>query len=428
VRRRRLIVLVAGMALAVSGLGVGGFLLWRRLGREDAGPVRRPPIPPPALASGVPRRAEILGDVEHGARMFAASCASCHGLEGRGDGPAMGLVRNPPRDFTDPTEMNARTDESLHRTIREGGHRVGRAWIMPAFGEEKDFLDAWDLVAYLRTLHVSVEDLLPDARVWEAHEVVLTLERAARIAADLGRPFPADRHRVVFFEARARTDGAAIAYVAFDRIGEAVVVAVAEDPSGRPLARRYFGSGAPPEAVEEAQVLLWQRLEHARAQEPEDVARAEARLARFRAQPNSFPPIERNYLASCADCHGALGSPLGNHLRRGEGAVPARNLADGSHMNRLTDEEIARTTREGGDAAGVSGQMPSHRFPDEELSALVAYLRTLAVPPPAGRCVCGVAGKPCEHASGEGGRCTCVEVAGAGERTCPALPQRGNGG
>ena len=424
---RRRLAHIGGIALGVGLLGAGGLLLWRAPGREPAVSARRPPIPPPALATLSPRRAEVLGDVEHGARLFAVSCASCHGLEGRGDGPAMGLGRNRPRDFTDPSEMNGRTDELLHRAIREGGSGVGRSWLMPAFGEEKDFLDAFDLVAYLRTLHVSVDDVVAGARSWTAHEVVLSLERAGTIAADLGQAFPPEKHRVVLFETRARADGPAIGYVAFDRLAD-VVLAVAEDPSGEPLGRRYFGRGAPPEALEETQLLLWQRLEHARAQERDDIARAEARLGRFRADPTAFPPVERTYLVSCADCHGALGTPLGSHVRRGEGAVPARSLADGAYMNRLTDEEIARTIREGGDAVGVSGQMPAHRFPDEDLSALVGHLRTLAVPPPAGRCMCGVAGKPCGHAAGSGGRCACTSVAGAGQPTCPALPQRGNGG
>jgi len=39
-------------------------------------------------------------DVERGARIFAESCAVCHGADGRGDGPMVEVLMIPPPDLT----------------------------------------------------------------------------------------------------------------------------------------------------------------------------------------------------------------------------------------------------------------------------------------------------------------------------------------
>jgi mono/diheme cytochrome c family protein len=38
--------------------------------------------------------------VEYGAELFATYCASCHGIDARGDGPAAPALRPPPTDLT----------------------------------------------------------------------------------------------------------------------------------------------------------------------------------------------------------------------------------------------------------------------------------------------------------------------------------------
>jgi mono/diheme cytochrome c family protein len=55
-----------------------------------------------------------------GAKIYAQFCTPCHGPNGKGDGPA-GQALNPhPRDHTDGTYMNARTDDQLLGVIRDG--------------------------------------------------------------------------------------------------------------------------------------------------------------------------------------------------------------------------------------------------------------------------------------------------------------------
>ncbi len=67
------------------------------------------------------------GDPLQAAQMlFQAQCASCHGAEGRGDGPMAAMFR--PADLSDPALQSQRTDEDLARVIVQGRGR------MPAFG------------------------------------------------------------------------------------------------------------------------------------------------------------------------------------------------------------------------------------------------------------------------------------------------------
>ena len=60
--------------------------------------------------------------------LFAAQCASCHGTEGRGDGPMAAMFR--PADLSDPAFQASHTDEVLARSITRGQGR------MPAFGAQ----------------------------------------------------------------------------------------------------------------------------------------------------------------------------------------------------------------------------------------------------------------------------------------------------
>jgi mono/diheme cytochrome c family protein len=60
-----------------------------------------------------------------GRALFAAQCSSCHGTEGRGDGPMAAMFR--PADLSDPTLQSARSDEDLANAITHGKGR------MPAF-------------------------------------------------------------------------------------------------------------------------------------------------------------------------------------------------------------------------------------------------------------------------------------------------------
>ncbi len=62
-----------------------------------------------------------------GAKVYKDRCALCHGPEGKGDGPAAAGLNPKPRNHTDGTYMNSRTDDQLLQVIR-GGKGAMPAW------------------------------------------------------------------------------------------------------------------------------------------------------------------------------------------------------------------------------------------------------------------------------------------------------------
>jgi mono/diheme cytochrome c family protein len=84
------------------------------------------------------------------------------------------------------------------------------------------------------------------------------------------------------------------------------------------------------------------------------------------------------YKATCAPCHGDLG--------KGDGPAskifkpPPQDHTDAKYMDTITDEDMAKTIQMGGALKGKPA-MPSHpAIRGEEMTALVAYVRTLSHP------------------------------------------------
>ncbi|MGE0681997.1 MAG: cytochrome c [Candidatus Binatia bacterium] len=83
----------------------------------------------------------------------------------------------------------------------------------------------------------------------------------------------------------------------------------------------------------------------------------------------------------CATCHGTTG--------KGDGPAAAvlptkpRNHTDGQYMNILTDDYVFKIIKEGGAAVGKAQFMPAWgaQIKDSEIWNVVAYIRSLAVPP-----------------------------------------------
>jgi len=83
----------------------------------------------------------------------------------------------------------------------------------------------------------------------------------------------------------------------------------------------------------------------------------------------------------CAACHGVTGEGNGPVAR----VMPRRprNHTDGKYMNQLKDDYLFTIIKEGGSAVGKAPFMPAWgaQIKDSEIWDVVAYLRTLAVPP-----------------------------------------------
>lgn len=86
------------------------------------------------------------------AARYRDRCASCHGVDGGGDGFNARYLRVPPARHGDSAAMAARTDARLYNGIHGGGRVLGRSPHMPAFGRSLPRDAIWGLVGRIREL------------------------------------------------------------------------------------------------------------------------------------------------------------------------------------------------------------------------------------------------------------------------------------
>jgi mono/diheme cytochrome c family protein len=146
-RDRTLHWLIVGLLLAAAPLSSC------RRARQDEWDVP----PPTSVRSAVaaPLVAERAGpEVDAVARgLFAKSCATCHGLDGSGQGPS--VLDRPARNFKDGGFSFGNTADALFNTISSGIPGTP----MPAFAEALAESDRRRLAAYVRTLGPAVDEV-----------------------------------------------------------------------------------------------------------------------------------------------------------------------------------------------------------------------------------------------------------------------------
>jgi cytochrome c oxidase cbb3-type subunit III len=125
-----------GPHVSLSRCAVGGFLTFTGM-----------------VMWGTPVLAGAAGDALVGRKLYMTHCYTCHGVTGRGDGPAAARLQPKPRNLTDDAYISSKTDQDLYNVISGGSAAIHRSSGMPdwktIFYPER----IWDLVAYLRTLH-----------------------------------------------------------------------------------------------------------------------------------------------------------------------------------------------------------------------------------------------------------------------------------
>ena len=85
-----------------------------------------------------------------GEEVYAATCANCHGVEGRGAPASLTGLLVKPRDFTDCRRATPEPDHDWHAVIVGGGPARGVNRMMPAFGEVLTEHDQEAVLGYVR--------------------------------------------------------------------------------------------------------------------------------------------------------------------------------------------------------------------------------------------------------------------------------------
>jgi mono/diheme cytochrome c family protein len=94
----------------------------------------------------------VAGTNEEAKLLFQNVCATCHGPDGTGNGPAAATLDPKPRNYTDAAWQASVTDDELKKTILLGGQGVGKSPMMPGNPQLKDKPEVIDgLVAIVRS-------------------------------------------------------------------------------------------------------------------------------------------------------------------------------------------------------------------------------------------------------------------------------------
>ena len=111
-------------------------------------------IPPEyaGLENAVPANAASLA---RGQELYEANCATCHGDEGRGNGPAAAGLDPQPAPIAQTAPMLS--DAYLFYRISEGGALAPFNSAMPTF-ENLDENERWDVINYIRSLDGGMMD------------------------------------------------------------------------------------------------------------------------------------------------------------------------------------------------------------------------------------------------------------------------------
>lgn len=87
-----------------------------------------------------------MQDLQDAAEAYSQSCAACHGLEGRGDGPQAGELQSALPDFSHTAAMASRTQADFFGAVAQGVGEEMQAF--PELSEEQ----IWALAAYVQSL------------------------------------------------------------------------------------------------------------------------------------------------------------------------------------------------------------------------------------------------------------------------------------
>ena len=108
------------------------------------------PAPPELYAELVNPLIADSKILNNGAILFTADCASCHGLDGQGDGQA-GSALDPKPGNLALDQVNL-SDAYLFWRISDGGAMKPNGSLMPPWKSLLSEMQIWQIISYLRTL------------------------------------------------------------------------------------------------------------------------------------------------------------------------------------------------------------------------------------------------------------------------------------
>jgi high-affinity iron transporter len=94
-------------------------------------------------------------DIAAGKQLYEATCASCHGLSGGGNGPASRGMNPPPPAVGDAATMHDVSPATMYRVISVG---IGGT-PMPGYGGSMTAEQRWNIVAYLLSLRATPQQI-----------------------------------------------------------------------------------------------------------------------------------------------------------------------------------------------------------------------------------------------------------------------------
>ena len=133
---------------ALLGLAVAPLLLLACSKSQDADNLPRPPAPATPTPVAAPANTTTTGSSgaeAQAALIFKVRCSTCHGADGKGNGPAAITLNPKPRNYTDPVWQKSVTDDHIREIIVKGGAALGKSPNMlanPDLSDKPDVVDA----------------------------------------------------------------------------------------------------------------------------------------------------------------------------------------------------------------------------------------------------------------------------------------------
>ncbi|WP_223456483.1 MULTISPECIES: cytochrome c/FTR1 family iron permease [unclassified Pseudomonas] len=103
-----------------------------------------------AVAYEVSQAPVITPDPSRGAPLYAQHCSVCHGDSGAGDGPAGVGMTPPPSNLRDTRRLDRLSLYAIYSTLGQGVEGTD----MPAFADQLDDRQRWDLATYIASFSV----------------------------------------------------------------------------------------------------------------------------------------------------------------------------------------------------------------------------------------------------------------------------------